>query len=123
MPKLTVQQFEDTCKVLFSAVGVADDDIKILTDSLMFASLRGHDSHGIGHLAAYIRGYLGQRSNFGGVKKDAKPRIIKETPATVMIDGDKCIGPKITMQATEMIINKAKTTGIAAATVHNGVHN
>ena len=123
MPKLTVAQFEETCKTLFGAVGVADDDIRIITDSLMFASLRGNDSHGIGHLAAYVRGYLGQRSNFAGVKKDAKPHIIRETPATIAYDADGCIGPKITMQATDAIISKAKNTGIAAATVHNCVHN
>jgi LDH2 family malate/lactate/ureidoglycolate dehydrogenase len=66
---------------------------------------------------------MGQRSPFGGVKKDAKPRIVKETPATVVIEADRCIGPKVTMWATEMIIEKAKVTGIAAATVHNCVHN
>ncbi len=123
MPVITVKQFEETCRTVFGAVGVSDEDIRVITDSLMFASLRGHDSHGIGHLAAYVRGYMGQRSNFAGVKKDAKPRILRETPATVMIDADRCIGPRVTMWATEIIINKAKTSGIAAATVHNCVHN
>lgn len=123
MPKLTIKQFEDTCASIFRAVNVNEEDIKILNDALLFAGIRGHDTHGIGHLAGYVRGYMGQRSPFGGVKRDANPRIVKETPATVMIEADKCIGPKVTMWATELIIEKAKTTGIAAATVHNCVHN
>lgn len=123
MPKLTIKQFEDTCGSLFRAVNVSEEDIKILTDALLFAGIRGHDTHGIGHLAGYVKGYMGQRSPFAGVKRDAKPRIVKETPATVMIEADKCIGPKVTMWATELIIEKAKKTGIAAATVTNCVHN
>ncbi|MSQ32151.1 MAG: Ldh family oxidoreductase [Dehalococcoidia bacterium] len=123
MPKLTIKQFEDTCGSLFRAVKVSEEDIKILTDALLFAGLRGHDTHGIGHLAGYVKGYMGQRSPFAGVKRDAMPRIVKETPGTVTIEADKCIGPKVTMWATELIIEKAKTTGIAAATVTNCVHN
>lgn len=123
MVKLTVAEYAEVCNVLLKAVGAEDDDIKAISDATLFASLHGHDSHGIGHLPMYVRGYLGQGATFKGVQKGAKISVMKETAATVVVNGNWAAGHKVALEATNIVIKKAKTTGIAAATIYNSVHN
>lgn len=123
MVKITAAQYKEVCNTLLKAVGAEEDEIRIIADATLFASLHGHDSHGIGHLPMYVQGYRGQGATFKGVQRGAKISVEKETPATVVINGNWAAGHKVSLEATEIVINKAKTTGIAAATVYNSVHN
>lgn len=121
MPNVSVDHFRDFSNRLFQAAGANADEARIVTESLLFASLRGHDSHGAGHMPLYVQNYMG--TGTFAINKNAKPRIVKETPATVALDADGGLGQKVCMDATEMVIQKAKNTGIAAATVGNNTHN
>jgi LDH2 family malate/lactate/ureidoglycolate dehydrogenase len=121
MPTVTVQQFEAISTKLFIAAGAREDEAKTITESLLFASLRGHDTHGVGHLPLYVRNYLGG-GPFGGMNKEGSMTIVRETPATVVIDANWCLGQKVAMRATEMLVEKARKTGISAATINHATH-
>jgi L-2-hydroxycarboxylate dehydrogenase (NAD+) len=123
MKRLTIEEYKDTCSTLLHGAGVAEDDINLLTDAVLFASLRGHDTHGLGHLPMYVRGFLGQRGTYAGVDKNAQIEVVRETPATLVLDGHWAMGHKAALVATERVIEKAKNLGIAAATVYNCTHN
>lgn len=120
MPNVSVAEFRDFSNRIFQAVGATQEDAEIITESLLFASLRGHDSHGAGHMPLYIQNYLGRGFS---INKDYKPRIVNETPATIAVDADYGLGQKVCMDVTNKVIEKAKTTGIAAGTVGKNTHN
>jgi len=120
MPNISVEQFRDFSNRMFEAAGATAREARTVTESLLFASLRGHDTHGVGHMPLYIESYLGT-GNFG-LNKSAKPTV-NETPATYAINADGGQGQQACLEATEKVIEKAKQTGIAAATVGNNTHN
>ncbi|HZP27199.1 MAG TPA: Ldh family oxidoreductase [Dehalococcoidia bacterium] len=122
MPQLSVDQFRKFSMDLFAAAGASKAESTAVTDSLIFASLHGHDTHGAGHLPLYINNYLGIGPFGGSVNKDGKVTIVKESPATIAIDANWCLGQKVAMDATQMVIEKAKVTGIAAATMYQCTH-
>ncbi|HXG36357.1 MAG TPA: Ldh family oxidoreductase [Dehalococcoidia bacterium] len=126
MPTLTSEQFQELSIRMFKAAGATDSEAELITDTLLWASLHGHDSHGIGHLAIYARNYSAPPAE-GGRLRLCGPfqeyRIVKETPATIAIDGNWCMGQKVALDATLKTIEKAKQTGIAAATITNSLHN
>ncbi len=122
MPNLTVDQFRQLSLDLFAAAGASRAEAEAVTDSLVFASLHGHDTHGAGHLPIYINNFLGIGPFGGGLNKDGQVIIVQESPATVSIDADWCLGQKVAMDATRMVIAKAKNTGIAAATIQRCTH-
>jgi LDH2 family malate/lactate/ureidoglycolate dehydrogenase len=114
---MTADQFRAISTRLYKAAGASDEDAKYVTESILTATLRGHESHGVGQLARYLREYVN-----GLIEKDGSIKIINETPATVAIDGDWCLGQKVAMVATDKVIEKAKLTGIAAATIQRTCH-
>ena len=104
-------------KELFIKVGMSEANAEVQTELLIWANLRGVDSHGVLHVPRYL--------NFG-IKKiwdlTCPYKIIKETPAMVLIDATKSYGPPVTMTALKIIIEKARKVGIAWATLINNTH-
>ena len=60
---------------------------KTTADVLAWADLHGVDSHGI----SMIPGYDGLRRS-GRAKMDARPKIIRETPVSAVVDGGGGLG-------------------------------
>ncbi len=117
MRTITADQFRAISHRLYKAAGASDEDADLVTEGILTATLRGHESHGVGQLPRYIREYVN-----GLINKDGSIKITNETPATIAIDGDWCLGHKVAMFATDKVIEKAKQTGIAAATIHRTCH-
>ena len=113
MPRVTVDQFRDLSMTLYKTAGATEEEAKVVTDCLLYATLRGHDSHGAGHLAQYMRGFMGGRGFT--VNRDANIRIVNETPCTIAIDSDFYMGQKVTMDATQKVIEKARQYGFDQA--------
>lgn len=122
MPLISVEQFRKLSMDLFAAAGATEDEARAATESLVFASLHGHDTHGAGHIPLYINMYLGVGPFAGSVLKGAQVTIVKESPATVSIDANWSLGQKVAMDATRMVIEKARNSGIAAATIQRCSH-
>ncbi|HWA80045.1 MAG TPA: Ldh family oxidoreductase [Acetobacteraceae bacterium] len=86
-------------------------------DVLLYAGLSGIDSHGISMLTEYD-----SRRRNGWLDLKAKPRVISETPASVLIDGGGGLGHWPGSLAMSEAIARAKTVGLAAASVRNSAH-
>jgi len=89
----------------------------IIADSLIFASLRGIDSHGIIRLPYYI-----ERLKQKGTKSNPKIKIISDYRGTALIDGDNGMGQVIGIFASKLAIKKAIEFGIAIINVKNSSH-
>jgi LDH2 family malate/lactate/ureidoglycolate dehydrogenase len=104
-------------KAILLAWGMPEDNAETTADILSWADLHGVDSHGISMLPGYDR----QRRS-GRAKMDARPRIVRETPVSALIDGDGGLGHVPARFAMQAAIDKAKQAGMAITAVRNSAH-
>lgn len=98
--------------------GVPEKDAAIVSKVLITSDKRGIDSHGIGRFKPiYI-----DRIDSGILNPVTKVDIIKETPATAVLDGNNGMGHVISVEAMHLAIDKAKLCGIAMVAVRNTTH-
>ncbi len=90
------------------AMGVPAADADAVAGMMLFADLRGVDSHGIVRLPSYVA-----RLKAGGVNPRPRISIAMEAPSTALVDGDNGMGHLVMRRAAEIAIEKAEKTGIA----------
>jgi len=104
-------------KAILLAWGMPEDNAEATAEILSWADLHGVDSHGISMLPGYDRLRRSGRANM-----EARPRIIKETPVSALVDGDGGLGHVPARFAMQVAIDKAKQSGMAIAAVRNSAH-
>jgi len=104
-------------KAILLAWGMPEDNAETTADILSWADLHGVDSHGI----SMIPGYDTLRRN-GRANMQAKPRIVKETPVSALVDGDGGLGHVPARFGMQVAIDKAKQIGMAITAVRNSAH-
>ncbi len=102
---------------LFERLGVPGNEAATVADCLIWASLRGIDSHGAIRIPSYVR-----RLETGIVNPTPNMRVTRETPAAMVIDGDNGHGPVTLKFAMEKAIEKARTASIGWVLVANSSH-
>jgi LDH2 family malate/lactate/ureidoglycolate dehydrogenase len=101
-----------------AAVGVSEEHARLSADVLLASELRGVESHGFAHLADF---YVG-RIRDGRVKPNPDVRVVQDTPATAVVDGDGGLGFIPGRIATRLAIEKAAATGIGMVSTRNSTH-
>jgi LDH2 family malate/lactate/ureidoglycolate dehydrogenase len=99
-------------------VGVAQADAATVADVLVAADLRGVESHGVARLESY---YVG-RIRAGKLVPKPEVRVVRETPASLVLDAGNGLGHPAGKRAMLAVIEKAKAAGSAFATVKNSNH-
>ena len=117
-PYIGWEQISDFMIRVFQAYGVPKEDAEICTDVLLEADRRGVESHGCNRFKPI---YLDRIKN-GTLLPVTKIDIIKETPTTVVMDAHNGTGMVASHKMMEMLIEKAKTYGLAAGTIFNSTH-
>jgi len=111
------QPLQEFTKEVFVRVGMPPEDAAIEAELLVWANRRGVDSHGVLRIPWYVGhvdgGMMNPRPNI---------QIEKETPATLLIEGDKAFGPVVTVFAMKKVMEKAKQVGIGWALLRNITH-
>ena len=102
---------------VFLGAGVPEEDAKICTDVLITSDLRGIESHGIGRLKMYY-----DRIKSGQQKPVTNFEIVRQTPATALVDGNHGMGMIIGTKAMNLAIEKAKIYGMGSVAVRNSTH-
>jgi len=99
------------------AAGVPSEDAALEAEVLVWANLRGVDSHGVLRIPWYVE-------MLGKGEMNARPniRVERETAATLLIDGDRALGPVVTTLAMRRAIDKARTAGVGWAVIRNTTH-
>ena len=104
----------------FEHFGMPAADAVTAADVLIDADLKGIESHGIAHLT-WHGGYVpGLRD--GRVNPTPTVRVLRETPATLALDGDGGMGVVVAVDAMERCIARAEANGIGMVTIRNGRH-
>jgi ureidoglycolate dehydrogenase (NAD+) len=115
--RVAKEPLEDFTRALFERVGVPPDDAATVAEVLVWANLRGVDSHGMLRVPRYV-----QWVESGVVNARPRLTILREAPAALVIDGDWCFGPVGLSFAAERAIEKARAVGIGWATIRRSTH-
>ncbi|MCP5024775.1 MAG: Ldh family oxidoreductase, partial [Actinomycetia bacterium] len=107
-----------TVESLFAARGMPAVDAAQAADTLLYADLRGIDSHGVSNMfPIYMRWF-----DDGLLNPNAEPRIVRGAAAVATIDDDAGLGLATGPRAMDLAIEKAAECGIGAVSVTNGRH-
>ena len=117
MPVFIPEYLHNVAYNIYIAKGVPEDEAEIVETHQVKANLVGHDSHGVIHIREYC-----ERIDKGHIVPGAPFVVERETPTTAVINGNWGFGFVVTEKAMRMAIDKAKTQGIAAITVHFQSH-
>src|SRR5918996_3429227 len=104
----------------FEKLGVPKADAEIAANVLVMADLRGVDTHGVIRFNPhtwYVKWLRG-----GEMNPEPNIRVVSESIASALIDGDRGIGMVIGHRAMKLAIRKAKETGVAMVGVRNSRH-
>ena len=101
----------------FEKAGLPPEDAAIQADVLVWANLRGVDSHGVQRIPGYL-----DMIEKGWMNPSPDTKILKESPAVLFMDADRGLGPIPTAQAMRAVIEKAKNVGIGWALIRNVTH-
>ncbi|NLX35698.1 MAG: Ldh family oxidoreductase [Chloroflexi bacterium] len=102
---------------LFEGMGLAPADAATEAHVLVWANLRGIDSHGVLRVPQYQASV-----DAGGMNPRAVYRIERETAATLLIEADYAFGPVVTTYAMQQAIAKARQAGVGWAVIRNTTH-
>jgi len=92
-------------------------DAWLLADSLVFADLRGVHSHGVLRIPEYVK-----KLTDDGVNPRGRPNVVRDSGACMVVDGGNSMGQIGAHFAMERVIERAHTTGIAAAAIRGSNH-
>ena len=102
---------------IFERAGMPREHAEIEADVLVWANLRGVDSHGVLRIPWYVKniddGVFNLSPNF---------EIENETAATILIEGDRAFGPVVTVFAMNKTIDKAREAGVCWTIIRNTTH-
>lgn len=117
MPSVKHEDLRRLGLALLAAAGCDAEEARVVTDHLVEANLKGHDSHGMGNLPGYLR-----RLKNGVGKPGQKPVAILDQGSLLVIDAQRGIGQSVTRLAMVQAIAKAKAHGVAVLSVRNSSH-
>jgi ureidoglycolate dehydrogenase (NAD+) len=103
---------------IFRATGMPQHQAQLQSEILVWANLRGIDSHGVLRIPAYI-----ERIDAGDMIPGAEPRVATDRFATALIDAFGAPGPTATMAGVNLAVEKAKKFGVAWIVVRDLNHN
>ena len=121
MPKTfiyPVEALKNYVARFFTALSVPEIDAHIAADVLVSADLRGINSHGV----IRLHSYYGDRLKKGKINPSAPINVIKESPATLALDGGNGLGQVVAYRAMSRCIEMAENAGLAITTVRNSNH-
>jgi LDH2 family malate/lactate/ureidoglycolate dehydrogenase len=99
------------------ALGVPEDDARLVADSLVTADLWGHPSHGMLRLDWYAA-----RIRSGAMNPVTSPAFVTDGGAVVVLDGRDGVGQVVTDFACRLAVERAQEHGIGVVAVRNSNH-
>ena len=115
--RISAADLNSFTKEVFISVGLPPGDAEIEAELLVWANLRGIDSHGVLRIPFYIdaveKGLMNPNPNI---------EVLNETSATVMYEADRAFGPVVTTKVMKHVISKAKDSGICWGLIKDTTH-
>ncbi|MCE2433335.1 MAG: Ldh family oxidoreductase [Candidatus Latescibacteria bacterium] len=115
--RIRAEHLEPFIQSVFENAGLSPEDAAIEAEVLIWANLRGVDSHGVLRVITYL-----DNIKTGAMNPQPDIRVVKESPAVAHIACDRALGPVATVPAMKKAIEKAKNVGIGWVLLSNVTH-
>ena len=118
--RVNPDKLRDLASEVFIKLGVPEEDARMAADVLVYADLRGVETHGMSNNnlgRIYTRDIKA-----GKINPAAKINIVRETPVTALVDGNMGLGLSIGVRAMNIAIEKARDSFIGMVAVKNSHH-
>jgi LDH2 family malate/lactate/ureidoglycolate dehydrogenase len=102
---------------VFSRAGLPQSDAALVAEVLVWANLRGVDTHGVTRIPRYV-----DLIENGDMNPRPAIRVLRETPASVLIEADRAAGPVAMMRAAAEAVRKARDAGVGLALARATTH-
>ena len=102
---------------ILEAAGAEPERARVCAEHLVGANLKGHDSHGVGMAPSYVHWIKA-----GKLKPNARPTVISDHGAVLVVDGQFGLGAPVAREAIELGIARARQTGVACMALRNSCH-
>jgi L-2-hydroxycarboxylate dehydrogenase (NAD+) len=106
--RVSFSQLESFITQAMVSLGLPPEDAQTVGHLMAEADMQGSDGHGVIRLVPYAKRILA-----GGMNLKPHIRVVQERTAMALIDGDNGMGHLVMKRATELAIQKARTSGIA----------
>jgi LDH2 family malate/lactate/ureidoglycolate dehydrogenase len=117
MLRIPRDELETLCAGVFTALGVPAEDARDSAEILVAADARGIRSHGTARMKRYADGLRA-----GLIGADVKPRVIRETPVSLVIDASGGMGLSLSKKAMKAVIARAREHGVGVCSVRDSNH-
>ena len=107
----------EAATMILEAGGSGPEEACIVADHLVLANLSGHDSHGVGMLAAYERSLSNET-----LIPNQTVELVRDDGAMMMFDGRMGYGQVVGREATATVVDRCRSTGVVLASVRNCHH-
>lgn len=102
---------------IFTAAGAPEEDAALVARVMVWANLRGVDSHGVLRIPKYL-----SRIEDGIVNPTPDIKQLVDLPAAAVIDADRAFGQVALGRASSIAIDKASQAGIGLCQVRGATH-
>jgi uncharacterized oxidoreductase len=110
-------ELEQLAIAIFRAMGSDQAEAEIVGRHLVEANLAGHDSHGVLRISQYVKAIRD-----GRIRVNSHVKVVQESPAGVVLDGQLAFGQVIAVEAMRTAIERARTSAVCAVSVFNSNH-
>jgi uncharacterized oxidoreductase len=111
------RELRQLARAIFVATGSNDREAEIVSDHLVEANLRGHDSHGVGLIPTYVRD-----RKAGHLHPNRHPHLVSENGALALFDAMNGYGHVAAHEVTDWAVGRARTDGVAVVGLRNSHH-
>jgi LDH2 family malate/lactate/ureidoglycolate dehydrogenase len=114
MPAVTPERLRAAIAEVLRGLGAAEDEARIVAESLVRAEMRGTDTHGLPYLKLLV-----ERAEARMVALPTRVTTLRDEGATALLDGGNGIGQFAGWTAMALSVRKARDLGIGLTLVRN----
>jgi LDH2 family malate/lactate/ureidoglycolate dehydrogenase len=108
LTELSIEALRSFGRRAYEQAGMPPDDARVVVDVQLEADLRGVDTHGLQRLPWYVDRLLAGENN-----PRARVRVVRESPVSVLVDGDNGLGQLVCTRLMEKMVAKGAAAGLA----------
>jgi uncharacterized oxidoreductase len=111
------ERLNQIVRAIFMAAGSSEREAALVADHLVEANLKGHDSHGVGMLPAYI-----DNARTGALTLNQSLSVVLDAGPLIICDGLVGLGQAMAHDAISIGIERALATGACILGLRNSHH-
>jgi len=117
MPRFRIEDLRVLGRQVLQAAGATDEEAGLVVGHAIASMLSGEENHGLQPGLQYI-----QAIKDGTLKPGSPITVIKETPTTLMVDGNFNFGHYVSHHVMLRLIEKARVNFVAAGSIRYQCH-